>query len=179
MIGSMQDDPSLMKKYGWILPGGLQNLAKGWSAMENGSMYPSGGKVTKDLDTGQIRDLTTGEIIAKMMGFQPSIESQNQEQHWMQADMQQYWVNRRNNMVAQYWEAIQQKDREAIADTRAEIARYNQEAPLPAKITGQELTNSIAGRRKRAMADQNARPEVRGWTKSYSDISKTFQPAGQ
>lgn len=175
MIRLFDDDPSLLKKFNLIAPAGVKNLATAWNESEAGALYPSGGKVTRDLATGEIRDMTTGEVLARAMGFSPSIQTANRELHYMQKDAEMYWVNKRNTVLTQYWEAVRQGDREAVADVREKIAEFNEDAPPPMRLDGGDLSRSVKARQKRARADELGIPVQKQSRAAYAEMADTFR----
>lgn len=175
MIRLFDDDPSLLKKFNLIAPAGIKNLATAWNESEAGALYPSGGKVTRDLVTGEIRDMTTGEVLARSMGFSPSVQTANRELHYMQKDAEMYWVNKRNTVLTQYWEAVRQGDREAIADVREKVAEFNEDAPPPMRLDAGDLSRSVKARAKRARADELGVPIQKQSRQTYSEMADTFR----
>lgn len=169
------DDPSLLKKFNLIAPAGVKNFATGWNEAEAGALYPSGGKVTRDLATGEVRDMTTGEVLARMMGFSPTVQTANRELHYMQKDAEMYWVNKRNTTLTQYWEAVRQGDREAMADAREKVAEFNEEAPAPMRLDGGDLSKSVKARQRRARADELGIPISKQSRSQYADMADTFR----
>jgi hypothetical protein len=169
------DDPSILKKLGLVLPNTAKNVAKAWDGYFHGVVYPSGGRVTFDKATGQIRDITTGEMLAQLMGFQPSIVSSNKELHWMQKDAQDYWVSRRNGLVAQLWEAQRQGDREAAADVREAIAKFNASAEPKLRLSAADLNRSLASRKKGAKADEQQTARTARFKGLYQGIADDFK----
>lgn len=175
MIRLFDDDPSLLKKFNLIAPAGVKNFATAWNESEAGALYPSGGKVTRDLQTGEIRDMTTGEVLARSMGFSPSVQTANRELHYMQKDAEMYWVNKRNTVLTQYWEATRQGDREAIADVREKIQEFNEDAPPPMRLDGGDLSRSVKARQKRARADELGIPVQKQSRAQYQEMADTFR----
>lgn len=168
------DDPALSKKLGF-LPNTVLAWGKAWNEWEHGVMYPSGGKVTADMKTGELRDLTTGENLARFMGFQPAIVTANKELHWMQKDAADYWTARRNGLVAQAWEAKLQNDREAIADARAAIDDFNDSVKDRAlKIGGKDLVRSFKARKKNADKDTERESRIKRYNQLFGDIEGDF-----
>lgn len=144
------DDPSMLKKFGFFMPNVTIGIGKAIHEHERGVKAPNGGRITIDRQTGEVRDLTTGETLTRLMGFTPEIIAANREIHWMQQEQQTYWTTRRNNLVTQIFEARMQGDREAIADANEALKEFNEGAPPKLRITGKELRKAIIRKRKAA-----------------------------
>lgn len=149
--GAFGDDPN--KRFGF-LPTGPKNLATTLYDWEKGVTASNGGKITIDRNTGAVRELTTGEKLAMLGSFTPEIVAANKELHWMQRDVQLYWMSRRNQLIAQIAEARQQGDREAMADANDALAKFNETAPAHIGITPKELRHSLKRRDKAATATE-------------------------
>lgn len=148
------DDPSMVKRFGIVLPTAAGNVLKGMDAWEHGVRNPSGGRITIDMKTGQVRDLTTGENLGMLMGFQPSIVTTNKEMYWMQKDALTYWTTRRNRLMVQLFEAQRQGDREAIADVRKALGDFNLEAPRGMAITGRQAAMSLRSKARNVIRQE-------------------------
>lgn len=149
------DDPSMLKKMGFFMPNVLNGAAKTLAEWEHGVLAPSGGRITIDRETGTVRDLTTGEQLVRLMGFNPEIIAANREVHWMQRDVQLYWTTRRDGLVKQAFEAYGHNDREAIADVQEALREFNASAPPKLRISAKELRGAL--RRKAKAAAQTER----------------------
>jgi len=171
----VSDDPSLSKAFQMMAPSGLSNFTKAWIDNDASQMYPSGGKVIRDPVTGEVRDRTTGERIGQLMGFIPSQISGNKELHYMQKEQADFWVNRRNNLLTQYWEAVLQDDREAVADARSNIMEYNQDAPGPMKLMAKDISASVKARQARKRADERGVPTSKRSREMYQQTADLFK----
>lgn len=140
------DDPSMLKKSAFFMPSIVNTQMKAYQEWDKGVRAPNEGRITVDRETGELRDLTTGETLIRLIGFNPEIIAANKELHWMQRDKQQYWTTRRNMLVTQIFSARLHGDREAIADTDASLEDFNKQAPDELKITGKELRKAIKRR---------------------------------
>lgn len=174
MLKLTSGDVSWWKKAQMMAPAGAANIMKAWDDYHTGAVYPSGAKVTRDLQTGQIRDSSTGEVLARAAGFMPSVQSENREKHYMQKDVEQFWLNSRNSLLSQYYDAILSKDREAISDARANIADWNESAPTPLKLTAQDLARSRKSRDTRRRAEEAGQPINKRSRVLYNEVNTLF-----
>lgn len=176
---AFSDDPSMLNKMGLIMP----NTIKGWTkaVMEHrdGVRYASGGKVTYDHKTGELRDLTTGETLTRFMGFQPSIVTSNKELHWMQKEKADYWTGRRNLLTAQMWEAYRQGDREAIADVNAEIQQFNSKADPALRLSHKDVQASMKKRKSNMRRDEARMAAAKRYKGLYKEMEENFVNAEQ
>lgn len=169
-----QDSAWYSKAFSMIAPNSVNNFTQAYKDGVSGKLYNSGGKVFRDPATGALRERTTGELLMAGASFQLTGETATLEQHYAVKEMQDYWMNRRSNLTAQYFEAYLQKDRESMADIRKALSDFNSQAPAPAKINGEELQKILHEKNKRARLDtlginENPkwRPEERKLQESY------------
>jgi len=172
------DDPSFLRRYALFIPAGVSNFVKMWSDKEAGALYPSGAKVIRDPVTNELRDRTTGEKIAQLMGFSPSQVTAAKELHYTQKERADYWIGQRNQYLTQYWEARLSKDREAIADAMHNIADYNKEAPVTMRLLPADLSRSVQARMTRMRADEAGMPVSKRARSIYQDVAKDFTVNG-
>lgn len=160
------------------LPGGLGNIWSAYKWSEDGVRSPTGALVTHDLTTGKLRDLTTDEILLKALGFNPTIVSQNREMMFAQHDRKIYWQTRRDMLLDDYWRAHMQKDREAIADVKQAVSKYNEAIPGEYKslrVTPADIAKSMQVRtRNKRIEEQQSTPQRR-YQSLYKDIKKSYE----
>jgi hypothetical protein len=174
---AFSDDPNTLNKLGLVLPNTAKAWAKAIDEHRNGVLYPSGGKVTFDRATGEVRDMTNGETLARLMGFTPSIISSNKELHWMQKDKADYWTARRNQLMVQMWEARKQNDREAEADVREKLMEFNQTADPALRISTKDVQASMKKREANAKRDTNRGAAAKRYRGMYRDMEAEFRGA--
>jgi hypothetical protein len=164
-------DPSTMNRLGIVMP----NVAKTWvKAIDehyNGVLYPSGGKVLYDKETNSVRDQTTGELLTRLMGAMPSAMSSNKELHYMQKDKENYWKGRRNQLMAQNWEATMHHDREAMADVKAAIREFNATSDRALRITPVEQNASVKKHKANAAADTKRTTTSKRFKGTYQEMA--------
>lgn len=161
------DDPTKR----WGILGMANNVAKTWREWETGVIAPNGGKITVDRETGMVRDLTTGENLVRLLGFNPEIIAANKEIHWMQREVQTYWKTRRDQLVTQYYEARRQDDREAVADAREKLNEFNESAPTKLKINALDLRKAV----KRKDKSRKAQERLKSREKRFARLDRELR----
>lgn len=73
----------------------------------------------------QIYEPNAGEIFAKRLGFTPSGLSEEREERWAVQQSVLYWTNQRGDLQRDYNRAMDENDREAIADVRSRVESFN------------------------------------------------------
>jgi hypothetical protein len=159
-------------------PGALGNIVTAYSWAQDGVRNPLGSKITHDLTTGALRELTTAEIMWKAAGFNPAIVSHNREKRFAQHDARMYWTKRRERLMDDLWTATYKGDREAIADTRRAIGDYNSQIPKDygpkLRITPKEMSASLKTRRKNQQLDQQGLPTQKRYRELYRNVGEDF-----
>lgn len=159
------------------LPGGIGNIYTAYRWSQHGVRAPTGALVTHDLETGKLRDLTPEEILGKALGFNPTIVSQNREVRFNQYDRKVYWQTRRSILLEDYWHAILEKDREAIADTKKSIVEYNAGVPAEHKemrLSGSDIARSIQSRQRIKRFDEEQTTSQRRFRPLYEDVKGSY-----
>ena len=160
------------------LPGGMGNLYTAYKWSQEGVRASSGSLVTRDLETGKIRDLTAEEIWGKALGFNPTVVSQERAIRYDQYDRKIYWQSRRKELLDDYWRAQVQKSPEAIADTKAAIAEFNKDLGPDFKhmrIRGADIAKSRQTHRRQVRAEESGRPVERRYRELYKDIRESYR----
>lgn len=174
---AFSDDPSMMNRMGLVMP----NTAKAWvkavQEHRHGVMYQSGGKVTFDRETQELRDLSTGETLMRFAGFSPSIVTANKELHWMQKDKADYWTARRTQLSAQMWEARKIGDREAEADVREAVAEFNEQADPALRLTYKDINVSMKKRERQKRLDEQRTSAAKRFRGMYKEMEEDFMGA--
>jgi len=160
------------------LPGGLGNIYTSYRWSEDGVRAPTGALITKDPQTGELRDLTAVEIAGKALGFNPTVVSENRELRFAQYDRKVYWVTRRQNLMDDMWRARLQKDDDAIADSKQAVKDYNASIPVQfrsLRISGTDVQRSMHTRAQRMKADEAGKPAERRYRGVYQDVESSFE----
>ena len=147
-----------------------------WS--QQGVRSPTGALVTHDLETGKLRDLTAVEIAGKTLGFNPTIVSQNRELMFAQYERKVYWQSRRDKLLDDAWRAHWQKDKEAIADTKKAMTKFNMEIPAEYKdlrVTGADVARSRMSRQTIKRAEEQQVAPQRRYKSLYRDVKESYQ----
>jgi hypothetical protein len=159
-------------------PGAIGNVITAYTWSQDGVRAPSGAHITRDLTTGQLRDLTTMEVYGKALGFNPTIVSQNREIIFEQHDARMYWMTRRARLLQDHWRARLSQDREAIADTRKSINKFNEDIPeeqrAKLRITPKEIADSTRAHRRNLRLEEMGKSPSRRYNQLYEDIKESF-----
>lgn len=166
-----QESQPWEKRYALVIPSALGNVIK---AAQDTPRFYSGGRIMVDPRTGEVKDLTTGETIFQAMGFAPSDVAARQELHYMQKEFGDYWMSRRNLLLAQVWEARLQKNQDAIHDTLQAVRDFNSSVPAAGlRITSETLSSSMKHRQQGAQRDERGLPAVTGLRPGYRQLQDT------
>lgn len=160
-----------------MLPGGVGNILTAYKWSEEGVRAPSGAIVTHDLETGELRDLTAGEIAGKALGFNPTVVSQNKEIRFNQYDRKIYWETRRKMLMDDYWEATWRKDPEALADAKRSVSEFNMGVPAEyraLRLTGADLAKSMQTRRRQVRVEEAQSTTSRKYRQVYEDVKRSY-----
>jgi len=160
------------------IPGAIGNVASAYAWGQDGVRSPTGALITRDLETGELRDLTTLEVFGKALGFNPTVISQNRELLFEQHDARMYWFARRDRVLDDLWKATVQGDREAIADSRKGVAAFNEAIPESfrgqMRITPKEIADSRKARMRGMQLEEAGQPPSKRYRKLYEGIRSSF-----
>lgn len=162
-------------------PGAIGNVWNAYQWNEDGVRTPQGSLVTHDLQTGELRDLTTAEVFGKALGFNPTVVSANREILFSQHDARMYWAGRRERLLDDAWKAHRQDDREAVADVRQNIEEFNEEIPedyrQALRISPKNLADSRKERSRRMRLEERGLPAQKRYRSLYKDVRESFDPS--
>jgi hypothetical protein len=147
IVEGMKELPGVLGSIGKVTDAMIrQNLAPGEG---RGMMTQGGVRLTKDLTTGEYRDLTGKELFGMMMGATPTVISQNRENQYAISGEVLYWQGRRQDLLDKYWRAVRDGDAEERADVREVIDAYNETVPdRGLRVTGKDITLMTRARKK-------------------------------
>jgi len=163
------------------LPGGIGNIYTAYYWSQHGVRSPTGAEITRDPQTGKIRELTDLEIWGKALGFNPTIVSENRQIRFAQYDRKIYWQTRRDMLLDDVWRAKWQKDREAEADVRKAITDFNAAIPsdyADLRVKPVDIARSMKARQRvKRFEEQGTTPQKR-YRSLYRDVKDSFAPGG-
>jgi hypothetical protein len=163
-------------------PFGVGNVVTAYHWSKNGVRNPNNALITRDRETGLMRDLTAPEIYGKALGFNPEIVSSNKEKMFAQYDMKTYWRSKIQGLLENLDTATIQRDREAIADAREAISEHNKTLPKgleKLRITPKTIAESMRERRRRRRLEERGLSVEKKYRPLYQDISESFQEANE
>ena len=131
----------------------MQNLKPGEGM---GATLRDGTRMTRDLETGEFRDLTLTEIAGMALGATPTIISQNRELAFAEQGEYLYWMSRRQELKKNFLEAALEGDEKLREAAQDAITRFNGNLPDgKLTITGKELADGLRARRKAVQQKEN------------------------
>ena len=160
------------------LPGGMGNIYTAYKWSQEGVRSPSSAIITRDLETGELRDLTAMEIWGKVLGFNPTVVSQERQIRFEMYDRQIYWQARRKQLMDDYWRSLWKKDLEAQKDVKDAIEEFN--AGLgpdfrDMRIRGSDLARSRATHRRIVREEERGRPTQRRYREIGRGIRESYE----
>ena len=165
--------PDVFKRWERSMPTALRNVSKMMSFFREEAATGRRGEELVPFDIHDAQDIAT--IVAQGLGFAPTELSQRWDRDRMRKEAEFYWATRQGILFAQFDWARLAKDREAIADVRAAIRRFNNEVPYRGlRIGTKSLRASVKGRqRSRALAERGI-PLQRSRRGLGRDINELF-----
>lgn len=158
------------------LPGGPGNIFKAAQWAEIDARGPSGGLLAWDEEKDRARSVHPWEIVGKGLGFQPSSVSRGQAMRMDTNEVMAYWKHRKDFLYAAWGQAnLIAKDREAIADVRAALKRYNEQVPhQDLRITEKMLKQSLARREENLKRSDTMTPVAKSMRAIVEQAKETF-----
>lgn len=166
------------------MPGAIGNVSKAWDASQLQAQHPGHGVMAKDgksltIDsaTGKPRDLTGWEIVAMGLGANPSILAGNREQNFAMVGEKIYWQTKRSGLLDARWQAVQQRDMEALKKVDTEIAGFNKSLEGPYRvfsITGKVKADSLQKHRKLVAKEEAGSAVGRTGRVIASEVGKAY-----
>lgn len=168
------------------MPGAIGAVAKAVDAQHMQKLKPghgvmagnSGVPMTRDLLTGELRDLTTWELTGMALGGNPTILSQNREMHYSEIGEKVYWTNRRQEIIDKYVRAkVIEQDAEMLTKVEAKRQVFNSIAPTTGlKVTAKDLAESVRNYRKKLRMGDHQREPNRDFRPLRKEIREGFIP---
>jgi hypothetical protein len=164
------------------VPGVLGSIGKAVDAHQKQSLRPTygvttkgGERMTRDLETGEFRDLTDAELVKMALGGRSSMVAQNQERKHSQNGEVIYWQTRRAKLLDLYKTAVWQKDKEKRDAATAAIAEYNAQVPaFNMQITVKNRLDSVRAMRKKNMKLDRGEANERRYRGIIRDVDEAF-----
>jgi hypothetical protein len=141
MRAQASNDPNTWKQTEKMMPAFARNLSKAARLATEGQEKTRSGEVIAEYDPQNPKEAM--ELIALGFGFQPRQSTQGWQEYIHQKEAVRYYAQRRDMIRLQFNYAQYHGDREAIADMRAAVRKYNSQVPFPEmKLTGQDIASS-------------------------------------
>jgi hypothetical protein len=120
------------------------------------------------------------ENIMQSIGFTPTRVSRTYELNAVQQDMKLYWTSRRAYVMENYAFAFFSEDKEAIADAKAALDKFNEQVPAPQlRITSSGLERSVKQRLRGQRLREMGLPKEVAFRDLYASYAENYPTAGQ
>jgi len=164
-----------LERYTTGMPGGVGNFLRGLQWSMNGARGRNGSLITRDLESGLIRDLTGVEIGGAILGFQPTAVSQEREKRFEIKEAIQYWQTRRSLLLNQLWYAHWTENGDLRNDVNEAIGDYNREVPYPTmRITGETRRQSLRAHMRQKMLEERNIPSQKAYRPLAREVEEAY-----
>jgi site-specific DNA-adenine methylase len=158
------------------MPTVVRDIYRTYRRVREGGEQTRGGEMVVPIDWSDPLDIMAH--LGQAGGFRPASVAAEAEMRWEQKQAAKYWTARRDTVVQQYYHLYktgQAVDREALADVRGAIQRYNESVPFPEmRILPKALKHGLEQSMKRTQAvEQGIAPEKK-YRRLYSEIAIGF-----
>jgi hypothetical protein len=141
-------DPDVFKQWERMLPRALKNVMRGIRVGLRGEETSRSGAAIADFDVTNTAD--TLELAGYMLGFTPTKLTEKWDLIAAQREAIGFWALQRQVLFDQFYSARKGKDREALADVREAIDRFNSQVPnAKLRISTKSLLQSIKSRQSK------------------------------
>lgn len=156
-----------LKAWERLLPTAAKNAVRALRYFTQGQEVNNTGAEVLDFDVTDTRQ--AAEILGQAIGLTPTRLSRKWDMQAMQRDAVRYWVIQRSMLFDEFDKARRTKDREALADARAAVRKFNREAPdKRLRISASDLIGSARQRDKnRKLIEQGSALQ-----KTYEGVSR-------
>lgn len=174
----LSNDPDTWKKYERMLPTFVKNASKGIRQMTRGEETGRGRAQMLDMSDTEGR----AESAAQMLGFAPTALSKKYEEISSKQQAREYWLTRRSMLLDSLADAYATGDKDYIARANEELKAYNMSLRgnkelLPLSLSGSEIRESLARRRKSRIRREADVPAERMFRPLFHEMGKVYQEA--
>lgn len=164
-----------LKAWERMLPTAAKNAVRALRFYTQGQEVNNTGAEVLDFDVTDTRQ--AAEILGQAIGFTPTRLSRKWDMQAMQRDSIRYWVIQRSMLFDEFDKARRAKDREAMADVREAVRKFNREAPdKKLRVSAQDLVNSTRQRDKnRKLMEQGQ--ALQGTYRGVAEDVKSLYPS--
>ncbi len=171
-------DPDIWKKWERAMPVAVKSLSKATRLGARGEETFRGGGTVVPYD---IHDMETRvALLSQAFGFTSTKLSQKYELMGIKDDMRRYYSLRRQMLMEDYAYAIENTNREAIADARRAVYEFNNGLPDGAgalRISQRILSDSIKQRKRRARLRTMGLPNEKGLRAPFQQVDQLIPSA--
>jgi len=158
-----------------MLPKALSNISKAIRRGTRGYETSYSGADILALDYDPTDPIHMAELIGQALGFVPTRVSEEMDKRWAMKQSHLYWSARATHLRMQHNVARKAEDREAIADVKEAIRRFNQQVPNGEyRITGKELSDSWKAKKRNWKKESQGRGITRAQDKLFKDYTEAW-----
>lgn len=170
--------PEMMKE----LPGATGAVGRALDAHLKQTLRPtygvttkSGARLTKDLETGEFRDLSDYELAAMALGGNPAVLAENRERDFSKTGEIIYWRTRRAGLLETYRKSVAEKDLEKRKASQAAIDEYNDQVPnFKMKITVRDRLNTVKDMKQRNRKLERGQSTEKRYNAVVKEVDEAF-----
>jgi len=139
----IRDDPHVWRRWERALPLFMRQASKATRLLsEDGVETTPGGEVIAKFDLNDPRDIA--ELALTTFGFTPRKLSRGSQRLIAELQAVSYWQAQKMNILRQRNYAIENRDREAVADAQIAVREYNDRVPYgEMKVNAEDMARSL------------------------------------
>ncbi|TXH17933.1 MAG: PLxRFG domain-containing protein [Hyphomicrobiaceae bacterium] len=171
-------DPDNWKVWERAMPVVIQQASKALRRDERQAETVRGGAPLVNFDPTNLDHRL--ENIGQALGFTPSRIARAYELNSVEQDMKLYWTTRRALVIENYAFAAFAQDKDALADAKAALDRFNKQAPAPRlRITGDTIQRSMRERTRLRQLKAQGLPKELAFAPLYSELQDAYPIGAQ
>lgn len=155
-----------------LFPAVVKNMVRTYEYMMRGAYVNARGNKLVDID--YTKPHHAAEILGQLMGATPTRVTTRFDRDAAFNESRKYYLVRRDLIIGAYALAVGSQDREAIADAKAAMRRFSNEAPAPYRINARELRESIRDRVKNARIREMGLPEQKRYYQLFKATERAY-----
>lgn len=168
-------EPDNFKTYERMMPRAFKNVSRAARWLTEGEETTSTGSVVRKFDPQD--PLSLLEAIGGSLGLMPTELRRQWDRIGAESEASRYWQAQRAVIFDQFYRAVRTKDREAIADMRDVIRKFNQDAPPGLQVSADALMQSIRGRMQAKQKQELGLPQQRNLTGVVRRVQEAYPEA--
>jgi hypothetical protein len=151
----------------------MKNVARAIRWARTGEETTRSGARVRKFDPGDPYSLA--EMLAAAAGFTPAALAEKWDQIRAKRAVEMYWTAQRGILFDQFWKASRVRDREALADVKERIGKYNARVPDPGlRISARDLKASVEARWRNVRKQEAGLPVARRMTRTTKAVEGAY-----